>query len=118
MVTAAVPAPSTRGQVRVLKGGNAGAIHPNPEFGTRAVERVQAIDGFEGERSQGQIAFLIGKGYTAFAVTAEKILKDYIAMDDPQQATDRLGQSNGALVPTMYFQMGVKAAAGKSSKKK
>lgn len=73
-------------------------------FGTRAVERVQLQREFEDPAVQARIEFLHENDYALVHVANEKIMKEYIGLDDSQQATSFLQGSDGQQYPTLYFQ--------------
>ena len=74
------------------------------KFGTRAVERIQLARPFEDAQVQEKIEFLHNLGYSLVYINNERMMKDYVGMDDPGQATEFLGDRESRSYPTLYFQ--------------
>jgi hypothetical protein len=75
------------------------------KFGTRAIERVQQSHGFEDQATQDRMEYLHALGYTLATVTSERLLKDYIEMDQAREsASSHLAGQDGMLFTTMYFE--------------
>ena len=72
-------------------------------FGTRAVERIQLTTEFEDKEVQARIEYLAERGYNLVTVINERVVKEYIPLSSPEQATNRLGGSDGTLYATLYF---------------